>query len=72
MGNGHLDVLTQKKVGLLCSGSNAGLSFSSQEIWMSESPMENLEKALCPCLITRGGLTYLWHLESQLEFIASK
>ena len=57
MGNGQGDVLTRKKARLDCSGSNAGSSFSSQEIWMFESTMQNLEKALARSLITRGGLT---------------
>ena len=31
-----------------------------------------LEKAIGPCLIRRGGLTSLWQLESHSEFNASK
>ena len=69
---GPRDVLTQKRDGLPCSGSNAGSSFSTEEVWMSEPDVENLDKALGPCLITRGVLTSLLQIESHSEFNASK
>ena len=65
-----------------CTDSKAGqitlqefecrLALPLTEIWMSESPLDNLEKALGHCLIMSGGLTSLWHLESYSEFNASK
>ena len=67
---GPRDILTRKVAGLPSSGSNAGSSFSAEEVWTSESDVENLEKALGPCLIMRGGLTSLWQLESHSEFNA--
>ena len=38
---------------------------------MSESPVENLEKALGLLFISKMGLTCLWQLESHVEFTAS-
>ena len=38
---------------------------------MSESPVENLEKALGLHFISKLGLTSLWQLESHVEFTAS-
>ena len=46
MYNGPRDALTQKKAGFPCSALNAGSSFISQDEGMSESPVENLEKAI--------------------------
>ena len=70
--NEHRDALTQKKAGFPCSALNAGSSFISQDEGMSESPVETLEKALVPRLISTGGPTSLWHLERHGEFSASK
>ena len=39
---------------------------------MSESPVENLEKAIGPHLIWTGSLTPLWHIEGHAELNASK
>ena len=39
---------------------------------MSESPVETLETALDPCLISTGGVTTLYYLESHGEIDASK
>ena len=39
---------------------------------MSESPVENIEKALGLPLIWTGGLKSLSHLERRTEFITSK
>ena len=38
---------------------------------MSESPLETLEKALGPDFISKMVLTWLWHLESHVEFTPS-
>ena len=70
--NGHLDVLTRKKAGFPCSDLNAGSSFMSKDIGRCESFIEILEKAIGPCIITRGGLTSVWHLKSYAEIKASK
>ena len=50
------DALTQKKAGFPCSALIEGPSFISQDEEISESPVETLEKALCPRLISTGGL----------------
>ena len=55
--NGHRDALTRKKAGFPFSDLNAGLSFISQDEGVSESPVETLEKALGPRLISTGGPT---------------
>ena len=44
--NGPPDALTQKKAGFPCSGLNAVSYFISQDDGMTESPVENLEKAI--------------------------
>ena len=46
-------------------------SFISQDERMSESPVETLQKALGIHLISKRGLTSLWHLKSHVEFTAS-
>ena len=51
---------------------NAGPSFIAQDERMSESPIETLQKALGLYLISKRGLTFLWHLEMHTEFSASK
>ena len=51
---------------------NAGSSFIAQDERMSESPIETLQKALGLYLISKRGLTFLWHLERHTEFSASK
>ena len=70
--NGPRDALTQKKAGFHCSGLNAGSSFISQDEGMSESPVENLEKAIVFNIFWTEGLISLWHFERCAEFIASK
>ena len=70
--NGHRDALTRKKAAFPCSGLNAGSSFISQDEGMFESPVETLEKALGPRLISTGGLTSLqcfkrWRCLTPLE-----
>ena len=70
--NGHRDTLTGKKGGFPCSDLSAGSSFISHDEGMSESPVDTLEKALVPHLISTGGLKSLWHLERHTEFNASK
>ena len=47
------------KAGIPCSDLNAGSSFISKDIGMPESPVETIEKALVPCLISTGGVTSL-------------
>ena len=42
-----------------CSGVNSGSSFISQNEDMSESPVENLEKAVRVSVVLTGGLTSL-------------
>ena len=69
--NGPWEALTQKKARFPCSGLNSGYSFISQHEGMSESPVENLEKAVGVCLIWTGGLTSFWPLERNTEFNAS-
>ena len=69
---GPWDTLTQKKVGLPCSGLNSASCFISQDEGMSESPVETLEKAVVLHLIWIGGITSLWYLERHMEFKASK
>ena len=70
--NGPWDALTQKKAGFPCSGLNSGSYFISQDEGMSESPVETLEKAISLRLIWTWGITPIWHLESDMEFNASK
>ena len=70
--NGPRDTLTQKKAGFPCSGLNSGSSFISQDVQMSESNVETLEKAVSLRLIWRGEITSIWHLERHMEFNASK
>ena len=70
--NVHQDDLTRKKAGFPCSDLNDISSFISQDIGLSVSPVETLEKPLCPCLISTGGITSLWQLETHSEFNASK
>ena len=72
MWNGHRDALTQKKGGFPCSGLNAGSFSISQDEGMSESPVETLEKALVPRLISTVGLTSIWPLKRHVEFNASE
>ena len=55
----YRDSLIRKKVGIPCSGLNAGSSFISQDKGMSESSVQSLEKALGPILFWTGGLTSL-------------
>ena len=70
--NGSNDALTQKKVGFPCSALNAGSSFISQDEGMSESPVENLEKAIVLNVFWKEGLTSTCDFESCAEFNASK
>ena len=70
--NGPWNALTQKKAGFSCSGLNAGSSFISQDERITESRVENLEKAIFLQIFWTEGLTYLWHIESCAEFNASK
>ena len=51
---------------------NSSSSFFAQDEWMSESPIESLQKALGLYVISKRGLTFLWHLERHTEFSASK
>ena len=51
---------------------NAGSSFILQVERMSESPVETLQKALGPYLISKRGLTSVWQLERHTELRASK
>ena len=51
---------------------NSGLCCISQDVGMSESPVETLEKAIVLRLIWIGGFTSIWYLESHTEFKASK
>ena len=51
--------------------AHACSSFISQYERMSESPVETLQKALGLHLISKKGLTWLWQLESHVEFTAS-
>ena len=44
----------------------------SQDEWMSESPVETLEKAIVLILAWIGGITSLLYLERHTEFKASK
>ena len=46
-------------------------SFISQDERMSESPVETLQKTLCLHFISKRGVTWLWQLESHVEFTAS-
>ena len=70
--NGHQEALTRNKAGFPCIDFNAGSPCNSQDEQMSESPVETLEKALVPRLISTGGLTSLWQLERDAEFNVSK
>ena len=63
--------MTRKKVGFPCSGLDAGSSFISQDKGMSESPVETLEKALGPRVISTVASDPLT-LERNAEFNASK
>ena len=45
-------------------------SFISKDERMSESPVETLQKALGLHFISERGLTWLWQLESHVEFTA--
>ena len=63
--------LTQKKARFPCSDLNSGSSFISQDVGISESPVETLEKAVGFCLIWPMGLTSLSTLERHMEFNAS-
>ena len=64
--------MNRKNAGFPCSDLNTGLSFMSQDIGMSQSSVESLEKAIGPCSITTGGLTSISHLKSYTEVKASK
>ena len=57
--NGPREALTQLNTRFPCSGSNSGSSFFSQDVGMSESPAETLEKAIGLHLIWTEGLTCL-------------
>ena len=70
--SGYRDSLTRNKVGFPWSGLNAGSSFIWQDVGMSESCVETLEKARVLRLIWIGGITSIWYLERQMEFKASK
>ena len=70
--NGHRDALTGNKARFPCNDMNTCSSLISQDEGMSESIVETLEKALCPCLISTGGLTSLSQLEMHVEFNVSK
>ena len=70
--NGRQETMTQKKAGFPCSGLNLGSCYMSQDERMSESPVETLEKAIALRAIWTGGITSLWHLESNKEFNVSK
>ena len=70
--NGPWETLTQKKARFPCSVLNSGSCFISQDEWMSESPVQTLEKAIVLHLIWIGGITSLWYLERHTEFKASK
>ena len=69
---GHRDALTRNNAGFPCSDLNVGLSRISQDEGMSESPVETLEKALVPRLISTGGLTSLWQLERDASSMLQK
>ena len=66
------ETLTQKKARFPYSVLNSGSCFISQDEVMSESSVENLEKAIILRLIWIGGITSLWYLERHMEFKASK
>ena len=66
------ETLTEKKARFPCSVLNSGSCFISQDEGLSESPDENLEKAIVLCLFWIGGITSLWYLERHTEFKASK
>ena len=61
----------QKEVQISLQSIHACSSFMSQDERMSESPVETLQKALGLHFISKRGLTFLWHLESHVEFTAS-
>ena len=70
--NAQQDALTRRKAVFPCSGLTAGSSFISQDEGMTESLVENIEKALGHRLISTGGLTRLSQLKRHSEFNASK
>ena len=61
----------KKEVQISLQRLHACSSFISQDERMSESPVENLEKALGLHFISKMGLTCLWQLENHVEFTAS-
>ena len=69
--NGHRVPLTRGKAWFPCSDSNSSLCFLSQHEGMSECPVETLERALVPRLISTGGFTSRWHLQRNGELHAS-
>ena len=60
------------KAGFPCRALNAGSSFISQDEGMSESPVENLEKAIVLNLFWKEGLTSISNFERCADFNASK
>ena len=70
--NGPRDNLTQKKASFPCSALNAGSYFISQDEGMSQSPVENLEKAIVLNLFWTEGLTSIWNFDSCAELNALK